>query len=345
MKQKINNLGFWEKLKKPFFCLAPMSDVTDIAFRRILAKYGKNRENKERIVFWTEFVAADGLCNKLAKKKLSHILKYSENERPIVAQVFGANPENMKQACQYIASLGFDGIDINMGCPDKSVVAQGAGSALIRTPELARKIIKAAHEGIKSAGQHIPVSVKTRIGFNKEDIDNWIGELLKEDISALTIHLRTTKELSLVPANWDYIKKIKELIQKSGKDILLIGNGDITSIKDGEEKALKYGCDGVMIGRGVFGNPWFFLLEEKKDISIEEKLKVLIEHTQVFDKELLKPKHKNFAVMKKHFKAYVNGFDGAKELRVKLMETENSKQVEKIINDFLILRNHVARVR
>ncbi|MFA6301274.1 MAG: tRNA-dihydrouridine synthase [Candidatus Paceibacterota bacterium] len=331
----MNNLGFWAKLKKPFFCLAPMSDVTDIAFRTILAKYSKNRENKDRIVFWTEFVAADGLCNKLAKKKLSHILEFSNSERPIVAQVFGANPENMKKACQYVASLGFDGIDINMGCPDKSVVAQGAGSALIRTPALARKIIEAAHEGIRAAGQNIPVSVKTRIGFNKEDIDNWIPELLKENISALTVHLRTTKEMSLVPANWTHIKKIKDLIKKSGKEILLIGNGDITSMEDGKEKAREYGCDGVMIGRGVFGNPWFFLLNEIYNASTEEKLKVLVEHTYLFEKKLAKPKHKGFAVMKKHFKAYVNGFDGAKELRTKLMETENAKEVEKIITSFL----------
>lgn len=341
--------NFWTQLKKPFFCLAPMSDVTDIAFRYILAKYGKNRENKNRVVFWTEFVSADGLCNKLAKKKLSHILKFSNSERPIVAQVFGANPKNMKTACRYVASLGFDGIDINMGCPDKSVISQGAGSGLIKTPELARKIIQAAHAGIKSAGMQIPVSVKTRIGFNKEEIDTWIPELLKEDISALTIHLRTVKEMSLVPAKWDYIKKIKELIKKSGKEILLIGNGDITSMKDGEEKALKYGCDGVMIGRGVFGNPWFFkglkYFEDgrfrpeagvmSKNISILDRLNVLVEHTQLFEKELSKPKHKSFAVMKKHFKAYVNDFNGAKELRIKLMETENAGEVRKIINDFL----------
>jgi nifR3 family TIM-barrel protein len=330
--------NFWKQLDKPFFCLAPMSDVTDIAFRRILAKYSKNRENKNKIVFWTEFVSADGLCNKLAKKKLSYMLKFSENERPIVAQVFGANEDNMEKACKYVASLGFDGIDINMGCPDKSVVAQGAGSALIKTPELARKIIQAAHAGIKSAGNSIPVSVKTRVGFNKEEIDVWIPELLKEDIAALTIHLRTTKELSLVPANWDYIKKIKELIKKSGKEILLIGNGDVTDIDNAKRKCEDFGCDGVMIGRGIFGNPWVFLPENYIP-SIEEKLQVLIEHTQVFEKELLKPKHKNFAVMKKHFKAYVNGFEGAKELRVKLMETENSKGVENIINDFLKIKN------
>ena len=327
--------NFWEKLEKPFFCLAPMSDVTDIAFRYILAKYSKDRENKNKIVFWTEFVAADGLCNKFARKKLAHILKFSERERPIVAQVFGANPENMKIACQYIASLDFDGIDINMGCPDKSVISQGAGSALIKTPELARKIIQAVHAGIKSAGKDIPVSIKTRVGFNKEEIDTWIPELLKEDISALTIHLRTKKELSDVPANWDYIKKIKKLIEKNGKEILLIGNGDIKNLKDAEEKALKYSCDGIMIGRGVFGNPWFFSSNQNQKITLEEKLKVLIEHTQIFEKELLIPKHKNFDVIKKHFKAYVSGFEGAKELRIKLMETKNSKEVEKIINDFL----------
>ncbi len=345
--------------------MAPMSDVTDIAFRHMLAKYGKNRENRDRIVFWTEFVSADGLCDKLGRKKLSHMLKFSESERPIVAQVFGANPENMKKACQYVASLGFDGIDINMGCPDRSVVSQGAGAGLIKKPELARKIIQAAQAGIKSAGAHIPVSVKTRIGFNKEEIDAWIPELLKEDISALIIHLRTSKELSLVPANWEHIKKIKKLIEKSGKEILLIGNGDVTSLKDGEEKALQYGCDGVMIGRGVFGNPFFFA---KKNVlsevegqplentrgemyvpSISEKLRVMVEHTKLFEKMLMdtnpirtdgrkRPTSngaKNFAVMKKHFKAYINGFDGAKELRIKLMDTENASQVEKIVNEFL----------
>lgn len=322
--------NFWKKLDKPFFCLAPMSDVTDVAFRFMLAKYGKNRENRNSVVFWTEFVAADGLCNKFARKKLNHILKFSESERPIVAQVFGANRENMKKACQYIASLDFDGIDINMGCPDKSVIAQGAGSALIRTPELARDIIRAANEGIMSAGKRIPVSVKTRVGFNKEEIDKWIPELLKEDISALTVHLRTKKEMSLVPAHWEYIDRIKKLIKKSGKDIPLIGNGDVQNLEEAKEKVKKYGCDGVMIGRGVFGNPWFF---SSYNPSLEEKLKVMIEHTKLFEKEL--GEIKSFNVMKKHYKAYVNDFRGAKELRIKLMDAPNAKEVERIVNNFL----------
>ena len=331
----MTNLGFWGKLKKPIFCMAPMSDVTDIAFRRIIAKYSKNRENRDHVVFWTEFVAADGLADKLGRKKLSHLLEFGDAERPIVAQVFGANPENMKKACQYVASLGFDGIDINMGCPDRSVVSQGAGAGMIKNPENARKIIQAVHEGIRAAGANIPVSVKTRIGFNKEELDTWIPEILKEDISALTIHLRTAKELSLVDAHWEYIDKVKKLIEKSGKDILLIGNGDVKDLKDGEEKIKQYGCDGVMIGRGIFGNPWIFNSTLEAPITLRDKLEALVEHVQIFDKELLEPKHKNFASMKKHFKAYVNGFDGAKDFRIKLMEAETPIQVEEITNDFL----------
>jgi len=361
----MNNKGFWAKIEKPFFCLAPMSDVTDIAFRHMLAKYSKDRENVNKIVFWTEFVSADGLCNKLGKKKLSYLLKYNKGEKPIIAQVFGANPLNMKKACQYIASLDFDGIDINMGCPDRSVIDQGAGSALINNPKLAKEIINAAREGIKTAGKNIPVSVKTRIGFNPHlskdrvganKVDylldkKWIKSLLKENISALTIHLRTKKEMSLVPAHWELMPKIIRMRDEISKDTLIIGNGDVLSMEDAKEKVEKYGCDGIMIGRGVFGNPWFFKeILKTSDIkntqmsdvrenyipSLTDKLTVLIEHTKLFEKKLLLPKHKNFAVMKKHFKAYVNGFIGAKELRNKLMiEGNNAKDVERIINSFL----------
>jgi nifR3 family TIM-barrel protein len=338
--------NFWNELKKPFFCLAPMSDVTDVAFRYMLAKYGKNKKNKGQIVFWTEFVSADGLCNKEGKKNLMHILKFSKIEKPIVAQVFGANPVNMKKACQIISKLGlpahagFDGIDINMGCPDKSVIKQGAGSALIKTPALAREIIKAAIAGANG----LPISVKTRVGFNEEEIDTWIPELLKEDIKALTIHARTKKEMSKVPANWDYVKRVVDLVRKSGKKILVIGNGDIKNMEEGRKRISETGCDGVMIGRGVFGNPWFFSDTtpaadchpslEKEGICRILKIKALVEHIKIFDKELLKTGDKTFAVMKKHFKAYINGFDGAKELRIKLMEAETPKQAISILTTF-----------
>ena len=346
--------NFWEKLKKPFFCLAPMADVTDVAFRYMLAKYGKpartysdgggNDRDKNQVVFWTEFVSADGLCHPEGRKNLMHILKFPKIEKPIVAQVFGANPETMEKACKIISKLNFDGIDINMGCPDKSVVRQGAGSALIKTPALAREIIKAA---IRGAGD-LPVSVKTRVGFNKEEIDTWIPELLKEDISALTIHARTKKEMSTVPANWDYVKRVVDLVKKSGKKIPVIGNGDVKNLAEAIEKIIKYDCDGVMIGRGVFGNPWFFsetTTEHNRPVhqnghpALEkegkgERADALIQHIKIFDKELLKKKDKTFAVMKKHFKAYINGWDGAKELRAKLMLSETPKQAISILTTF-----------
>lgn len=332
-------MNFWQKLKKPFFCLAPMADVTDSAFRAILAKYSKTKENKNQVVFWTEFVSADGLCHPEGGKKLKHILKFSKKEKPIVAQVFGANPVKMKKACQIISKLGlsaqvgFDGIDINMGCPDKSVVRQGAGSALIKNPSLAREIIRSAIAGANG----LPVSVKTRVGFNKEEIDTWIPELLKEDISALTIHARTKKEMSKVPANWAYVRRVVELVKQSGKNIPVIGNGDVQSLAEGRERAKETGCDGIMIGRGVFGNPWFFSnqgLAFGNSKSLALVINALIQHIKLFDKKLLKTGDKSYAVMKKHFKAYINGWDGAKELRNQLMLTETPKQAVSILTDF-----------
>ena len=329
---------FWEKFKsrrfpvgiptkasgknKPFYCLAPMSDVTDSAFRLIISKYGKPD------VMWTEFISADGLVS-AGKKNLLHILKFSEKERPIVAQIFSANPEKIGEAVKIIKKLGFDGVDINMGCPDRTVIKQGAGSALIKTPELAKKIIRSAK---KSAGE-MPVSVKTRIGFNKDEIEMWIPAILEENISALTIHGRTKKEMSLVPADWKKIKKVVALRNKISPRTLIIGNGDVKDLTDAKKKAKESGCDGIMFGRAFFGNPWLCNPSAKLRTS-SEKLKVLVEHTKLFEKML--GKHKSFAVMKKHFKAYINGFDGAKELRVKLMETNNAKQVVKIIGDYLI---------
>ena len=181
-------MNFWEKLNKPIFVLAPMADVTDAAFRRIIAKYGKPD------VFWTEFVSADGLtlAPEEGRKKLLRDLEYSESERPIVAQFFTSNPENMKKAAELAVELGFDGIDINMGCPDKSVEKQKAGAALIKNPKLAREIIRAAKAGAGS----LPVSVKTRLGYNKDELETWLPELLAEEPAVVTIHARTRKEMS-----------------------------------------------------------------------------------------------------------------------------------------------------
>ncbi len=297
-----------------------MADVTDCAFRQIITKYGKPD------IFWTEFVSADGLAHPDARPKLLIDLKYAPNERPIVAQIFGGKPENIKTAAALCAELGFDGIDINMGCPDRAVEKQCSGAAMIKSPELAREVIRAA----KAGAPGLPISVKTRIGYNKNEIETWIPELLKEDLAALTVHLRTRKEMSNVPAHWDVMKRIVEIRDEAKVDTLILGNGDALNLEDAAQKVQESGCDGVMLGRAIFGNPWLF--SEKENISLKEKLSVMIEHTKLFEKML--GEYKNFAIMKKHYKAYVNGFDGAKELRIRLMEAENAYDVEHITNDF-----------
>lgn len=309
---------FWTKLKKPFFVLAPMADVTDSAFRAIITKYGKPD------VLWTEFVSADGLLSP-GREVLTKDLIFDKSERPIVAQIFSSHPDKILKATEIVRELGFDGIDINMGCPDKSVEKQGAGAALIKNPKLAREIIKAAKEGAKD----MPVSVKTRIGYNKNEIETWISNILEEKVSTLTVHMRTRKDLSLVEAKWELMEDVLKLRDSISNGTLIIGNGDVKDLNDAKDKVSKYKVDGVMIGRGIFGNPWLF--SEKKPTHIE-KLKVLIEHTKKFE-ELCS--HKSFSVMKKHYRAYVEGFPGAKELRIKLMETSNSIEVEKEINLFL----------
>ncbi|NTV41341.1 MAG: tRNA-dihydrouridine synthase [Candidatus Moranbacteria bacterium] len=324
MKKEKQN--FWQKLaleKKPFFVLAPMADVTDYVQRQMLSKYGRPD------VTYTEFVSADGLASEKGRKILLKELRFEENERPIVAQIFGSKPENIKQAARLIRELGFDGVDLNMGCPDKAVIRQGAGSALIKNPVLAREIIQAAKEG---AGL-MPVSVKTRIGFGKNEFETWLPEILAEKPAALTVHLRTKKEMSEVPAHWELAPEIVKMAKTAG--VVIIGNGDVTSLKDGKEKNKKSGMDGIMIGRGIFGNPWFFNEEiDLKNISLAEKFRTAIEHCRLFEKELSSQNIKGYHVMKKHFKAYVSEFEGAKELRVKLMETENADQAEKILEEY-----------
>jgi len=313
--------NFWKKLPRPFFALAPMADVTDVAFRQLFVKYGKPD------VLWTEFVSCDGLCSR-GREVLLRDLEFGEDEHPIVAQIFGSNLEHCYETAQLVAKLGFDGIDINMGCPDRSIEKQGCGAAMINTPKLAQEVIRAVQKG---AGD-IPVSVKTRLGYNKDQTKEWIPAILETNIDALTIHGRTRKEMSLVDARWEDIAKVVEMAK--GSDTVIIGNGDVQSLEDAREKASTYGVDGVMVGRGAFGNPWFFNAKrQKKDVPLEEQLEVAIEHTKLFEKKL--GDIKNFAIMRKHYKAYVNGFDGAKELRVKLMEAHTAAEVEKTIHSFL----------
>lgn len=317
--------NFWEKLEKPFFVLAPMADVTDAAFRRVIAKYGKPD------VVWTEFVSCDGLCHPEGREALSIDLSYTEAERPIVAQLFTASPDKMCEAAKIILELGFDGLDINMGCPEKNIVKQGAGASLMRDPSLAKELILAAKEGVENK---IPVSVKTRIGFQSDELETWLPALIEARPVVVTVHARTKKEMSLVPANWDRVKRAVEIAQgsASGRRVLIIGNGDVQNLEEARARVAETGCDGVMIGRGIFGNPWLFD-ETKREISVEEKLRVMMEHTKLYE-EIFTGK-KSFELMKKHYKAYVHGFPEAKELRVKLMDCHTAKEVTDITEAFL----------
>lgn len=381
-------LGFWKDIharaqaeNRPLYVLAPMADVTDCAFRKMINKYGKPD------VTWTEFVSADGLMRATpeGKSKLMRDLLYNVrdendasdtviNERPIVAQLFSSNPEYMKQACKLVADLGYDGIDINMGCPDKGIEKQGCGSAMIKTPKKAQEIIRAAKEGaVRADGTRIPVTVKTRIGYNKNELETWLPALLEAGPAAITLHARTRKEMSKVPARWEHVARAVEIrdefFAKNGalEKTLILGNGDVLSIQDGYEKCKATGADGAMLGRAIFGNPWLFrnlvvdasgAIDMSKTSSasgdtslaatakstgapgpayvptIEEKLNAMVEHTKIFETHL--GDIKNFAIMKKHYKAYVNGFDGAKELRMELMEkASTAADVKEIVENFL----------
>lgn len=307
--------NFWKELPKPFFVLAPMEEVTDTVFRRIISSCGRPD------VMVTEFTSVEGLASEIGRSKVIHRLQYTPEEQPLVAQIWGITPEHYYQAGVYAREQGFAGLDINMGCPVKKVIKQGACSALIKNPSLASDIIKAAQEG----AQDIPVSVKTRIGFSEVQTKAWISFLLQHQLAALTVHGRTVKELSDYPAHWDEIGKAVELKNQLSPDTVIIGNGDILSYQQGLKMVEEHQVDGIMIGRGVFHNPWIFNPKiDPNQLSTEIKVQKLIEHIQLFQQ--IWGNEKNFAVMKKCFKMYLNNFSGASEIRSKLMQCNTAEE-------------------
>ncbi|MBI2315132.1 tRNA-dihydrouridine synthase [Candidatus Daviesbacteria bacterium] len=315
-------MNFWQKLKKPISLLAPMDGVTDTVFRQIVVSAGKPD------VLFTEFVPVDGLVSKGYERILAS-LKYTEAERPLVVQIWGAIPENFYKVAQMLSKLGFDGIDINMGCPDESVIKKGAGSALINNPKLAVEIIEATIKGANG----LPVSVKTRIGFDTIDIESWVTTLLQTPISALTLHLRTKLEMSKASARWEQISKAVKIRKKLKSKALIIGNGDIKSLQQARKMVKKYGIDGVMIGEGIFKNVWLF--NEKVDIkkaTPQKKIKLLVKHLRLFRKTWGNKKH--FELMKKFVKCYVSNFNGAFASREKLMAT---KSLDELIQSSTLL--------
>jgi nifR3 family TIM-barrel protein len=329
-------VDFWQQLNKPIFCLAPMEEVTDVAFREMFARHSREASKskiqnptRNEFVMFTEFINVDGLTHPEGRKKLSIDLKYTNQQRPIVAQIWGNNPAKFAEAAKIVVDLGFDGIDINMGCPQDKEISIGSCAALIREPKLAQEIIRAT---INAAGG-LPVSVKTRLGYTKTDeMEGWVKKLLETEIAVLTLHGRTKQEKSKVPAHWDVIAGAVKVRNDLKSKTLILGNGDIQSRAEGLSRVAETGVDGVMVGRGAFGNPWFFR-EDNHQPNIKERLSVMLEHARLFN-ELLGD-HKSFYIMRKHFKAYASGFAGSHELRAKLLVAKDLTETEKIVEEYI----------
>lgn len=318
--------NFWKDLPKPFFILAPMEDVTDIVFRHVIAKAASPD------VFFTEFSDTKSYTNAKGKNSLRGRLLFSEDEQPIVAHIWGDIPENFSTMAKGMAERGYKGIDINMGCPAANVVKHGRGSGLIRRPEVAAEIIQAAKEG------GLPVSVKTRIGYYKvEEYKEWISHLLRQDIVNLTIHLRTKKEMSFVDAHWELIPEIKKLRDEISPNTLITINGDILDRKMGLELVEKYGVDGVMIGRGIFQNPFAFE-KQPREHSMKEHLDLFDYHLDYYE-EIIKKEPQLEKVLNRLYKTYIRGFKGSRQMRDILVRTKSIKEVREILKDLRVKHN------
>lgn len=313
--------NFWRDLPRPFFVLAPMEDVTDVVFRQVVSQAGRPD------VFFTEFTNSDSYCHPEGMKSVRGRLIFTEDEQPMVAHIWGDNPEYFRQMSIGMAELGFKGIDINMGCPVPNVATRGKGSGLILRPDVAAELIQAAKAG------GLPVSVKTRLGFTElEEMHDWLTHILKQDIANLSIHLRTRKEMSQADAHWELIPEIKKLRDSIAPNTLLTINGDIPDRRKGLELAEKYGIDGVMIGRGIFKNPFAFE-KEPKDHSTTEYLDLLRLQLDLQD-QYAEELPRSITGLHRFFKIYVKGFPGAGELRNQLMNTKSTDEVRALLDKF-----------
>ncbi|MBP7700466.1 tRNA-dihydrouridine synthase [Candidatus Woesebacteria bacterium] len=350
--------NFWADLKKPIIGLSPMDGVTDQPCRKIQKKYG----NPD--VIYTEFANVEGICHGATSLLKDFI--YDESQRPIVAQIYGKTPESFRQTAIILCQLGFDGIDINMGCPAKTVEHSGSGAALIKTPKLAQEIIKSVKQGIKDylAGQRakdcpdiseeisnavekrhqllpqeyqqprsIPVSVKTRIGYSTPVVETWIPNLLEMEPVAIALHGRTLKQQYSGFADWDEIKKAAELCHQT--NTLILGNGDTKDLNEAHERIEKYGVDGILIGRATFGNPFVF---QKNNIENHKNIfEVALDHSFEFEKTYSHdPKH-NFLPMRKHLGWYTRSISNAKIVRAELFKTNNANEVEAVLRKFELI--------
>jgi nifR3 family TIM-barrel protein len=323
--------NIWNSFSKPIMCLAPMEGVTDTVFRQMVVKCGRPD------LMFTEFTSVDGLYSR-GEEFVRERLEYVEKEKPLIAQIWGLIPENFEKAGSRLVELGFDGVDINMGCPVKVVIKKGAGGALVENRSLVKEMIFATKRGVDG---RIPVSVKIRIGFREVVTEDWVSFLLEQGIEALTIHGRTVKQMSKVPADWEEIGKAVKIRDELGVDTKIIGNGDVTSLEQALELTERFGVDGVMVGRGIFQDPFLFNPNSTIDsVSKQDKLDLYLEHVKLF----LKYKNERaFHSLKKFAKVYVQEFEGAKELRMEIMKTENTNQLVELLQksrqDFLVMRH------
>ncbi|HDC5603992.1 TPA: tRNA-dihydrouridine synthase [Staphylococcus aureus] len=313
--------NFWSELPRPFFILAPMEDVTDIVFRHVVSEAARPD------VFFTEFTNTESFCHPEGIHSVRGRLTFSEDEHPMVAHIWGDKPEKFRETSIQLAKMGFKGIDLNMGCPVANVAKKGKGSGLILRPDVAAEIIQATKAG------GLPVSVKTRLGYYEiDEWKDWLKHVFEQDIANLSIHLRTRKEMSKVDAHWELIEAIKNLRDEIAPNTLLTINGDIPDRKTGLELAEKYGIDGVMIGRGIFHNPFAFEKEPREHTS-KELLDLLRLHLSLFNK-YEKDEIRQFKSLRRFFKIYVRGIRGASELRHQLMNTQSIAEARALLDEF-----------
>ena len=311
-------------MSRPIFILAPMDDVTDTVFRQVIASIAAPDE------FFTEFVNVDGLQSP-GRKEVSKKLRFTDNEKPLVAQLWGKIPENYKKTANELIEMGFSGIDINMGCPVKTVTKNGCCSALISNRDLAKEIIEATKLG---ANGKLPVSVKTRLGQNEIDY-SWIRFILEQDLDRLTIHARTVKDMSKVPARWEAMSEVVRLRNEISPRTQIILNGDVESVEQGNELAEKYGVDGIMIGRGIFHDPFLFSGTDKwANFTKADKIELFKKHINLFDETWGTTRRVH--VLNKFCKVYIEGFDGAKDLREKLMVADDVGELLNILDNSLL---------
>ena len=310
-------------MPKPFFILAPMDDVTDVVFRQIIA------ESASPDLFMTEFVNVDGLQS-VGRERLLHKLLKRDSETNLIAQIWGKNPVNYQKTATELVDMGFAGIDINMGCPDKAVVKNGCCSALINNRDLAIDIIKAVHKGVNG---RLPVSVKTRLGFNHIDL-TWHELLLRQGLDMLTIHGRTKKQMSKTPADFDSIGLITQMRDKLAPSTLIVGNGDVLSRGHGQQLALKYNLDGIMIGRGIFKDPYVFA-QKSPWLTLEPKAKIAMfkKQVQLFDKTY-QNLERSPLTLKRFAKIYISDFNGASDLRTAIMDSSDITQMIELLKDY-----------